>query len=95
MDRGIDYTPLINYLKESNINNFICMPETGYKIAEFLDESKVIKAETLEDAVKKAFDVTKEGTTCLLSPAASSYNYFKNFEEKGNKFKELVNNYNE
>ena len=94
MDRGIDYTPLIDYLKASDISNFVCMPETGYKIAEFLDSNKVIKTETLEDAVSKAFEVTKEGTTCLLSPAASSYNFFKNFEEKGNKFKELVNNYN-
>lgn len=94
MDRNIDYQILIDYLKNSSINHFICMPETGYKIAQELDQNKVVKAETLEEAVDFAFRLTESGKTCLLSPAASSYNFFKNFEEKGNKFKELVNNNN-
>lgn len=93
MDRNIDYIKLIDYLNNCDINHFICMPTTGYKIADSLDENKVIKVETLEDAVNKAFEVTQVGKICLLSPAASSYNSFKNFEEKGNKFKELVKNY--
>ena len=93
MDRNIDYTSLIDYLKTSNINHYICMPETGYKIAEYLDQNKVIKCETLEEAVDNAFKVTEKGKTCILSPAASSYNSFKNFEEKGNRFKELVKNH--
>ena len=92
MDRNIDYQGLINYLNSSNINNFICMPTTGHKIAEFLDKNRVILVNTLEEAVKKAFEVTKKDGICLLSPAAASYEYFKNFEEKGNKFKELVRN---
>ena len=90
MDRNIDYEPLITYLNDCSINHFICMPETGYKLADYLDPNKVIKAETLEDAVNIAFEVTEKDKICLLSPAASSYNCFKNFEEKGNKFKELV-----
>lgn len=92
-DRNIDYSLLIDYLNKSNISHFICMPETGYKIAESLDQSKVIYAETLDDAVNEAFKLTEKGKICLLSPAASSYNSFKNFEEKGDKFKELVKNH--
>ena len=34
--------------------------------------------------------LTKKGMICVLSPAASSYGYFKNFKERGEKFKELV-----
>ena len=41
--------------------------------------------------VKLAKKVTKKGKVCLLSPAASSYGYFKNFEERGNIFKNFVN----
>ena len=93
MDRNIKYDEFIKYLNSSNINHFIVNPTTGYKIAESLDQSKVYKADTLEESVKIAFDVTSKGSICLLSPAASSYEYFKNFEEKGNKFKELVRNY--
>ena len=93
MDRNIDYKIFIDYLNNSDINHFIVMPETGYKLAEYLDKNKVIYSETLEDAVNQAFNVTEKGKVCILSPAASSYNNFKNFEEKGNKFKELVINY--
>jgi cysteine synthase A len=47
-------------------------------------------ADGMQGAVNKAFEVTKKDTICLLSPAASSYEYFKNFEEKGTKYKELI-----
>ena len=92
MDRGINYNDFIDYLKWSNIENFICMATTGYKIGKFLRETtkKVYYIELLEDAVKKAEEITKKGTICLMSPAASSYEYFKNFEKKGSKYKEFV-----
>jgi len=44
----------------------------------------------LQDAVNISKKVTKKNTVCLLSPAASSYGYFKNFEERGNLFKKYV-----
>ena len=66
------------------------MPETGYKIGSMITNKNVYKAENLDIAVDIAKKITKKGMICLLSPAASSYNQFKNFEEKGNKFKELV-----
>ena len=50
----------------------------------------IILVEELEEAVKIAKKVTKKGTVCLLSPAASSYGYFKNFEERGRLFKQFV-----
>ena len=88
MDRGINYQPLINYFNESNIENFICMPETGYKLASSIKRGNIYKVETLKEAVDIAKKVTK--TACLLSPAAPSYNAFKNFEEKGNYYKKLI-----
>jgi len=92
MDRGIDYTDLVNYLNEGHVRNLICMPKTGYMIADELTNKdiNIYKIEMLDEAVKKAKEVTNKNSICLLSPAAASYEYFKNFVEKGNTFKKLV-----
>lgn len=91
MDRGVEQTNLIEFLKTSKVENVICMPETGNIIYSNLkDKKNVFKAETMEEAVQIAKDVTKNNMICLLSPAASSYNSFKSFEEKGKLYKELV-----
>ena len=94
MDRGIDYSDLVNYFNEGHVRNLICMPTTGYKIGDEVTNSDVniYKVELLEDAVKLAKEITNKNSICLLSPAAASYEYFKNFKEKGNTFKNLVKN---
>ena len=90
MDRGINYNELIEFLNNSKIRNFICMPTTGYNIGKKLKKGNIYYIEDLKDAVALAKKITKKGKICLLSPAASSYEYFKNFEEKGTKYKEYV-----
>ena len=96
MDRGLDYSEFENYLKKSNIKNLIGTPETGHKICDKIEgapQKTVYKAANLDEAVKKAYEVTAKGKICLLSPAASSYNCYKNFEEKGKHYKKLVREY--
>ncbi len=97
MDRGLDYSEFIEELMSAPIDNLLCMPETGYNIADELTRKNctlnIVKCETLEEAVAKSFELTKQGKACLLSPAAASYNRYKNFEEKGNAFKKLVAEY--
>ncbi len=90
MDRGIDYTDFIQFLNESNISHIICMPTTGHIIGENLSPEIRHFVSDLNEAVKLAKSVTKKGCSCLLSPAAASYGFFKNFEEKGDLFKKLV-----
>ena len=90
MDRGLDYSEFIDYLNKCDVSNIICMPKTGHDIAKKLKPEKVNIVETLEEAVDVAAKKTAKGKICLLSPAAASYGFFKNFEEKGDKFKELV-----
>ncbi|MBE6700995.1 MAG: UDP-N-acetylmuramoyl-L-alanine--D-glutamate ligase [Ruminococcaceae bacterium] len=92
MDRGIDYSELIEYFEKNKIQNIILMYESGKRIAgELLEKNiKHFLVSDLEEAVKLASDLTGEGNTCVLSPAAASYGYFKNFEERGEKFSELV-----
>jgi UDP-N-acetylmuramoylalanine--D-glutamate ligase len=50
----------------------------------------VYKCNTLEEAVKKAYSCAESGDIIILSPASASFDMFKNFEERGNKFKEIV-----
>ena len=91
MDRGISYNEFIKFLNSGVVRNLICMPDTGYKIADSLNcSSNIYKVETLEEAVELSKKITRKDKICLLSPAAASYGFFKNFVEKGNKYKELV-----
>ncbi len=91
MDRGIDYTPLVDYLKQSNIENIICLPTTGHKIAGLLGSlKKTYLVQNVEEAVDKARVVTQKGMICLMSPAAPSYGFYKNFEERGDRYKEHI-----
>lgn len=90
MDRKVDFTDFIKFLNECDVKNVICMPKTGHDIAKHLKNEKKHIVQTLEEAVEVAKKVTAKGKICLLSPAAASYGFFKNFEEKGNRFQYLV-----
>lgn len=92
MDRGIDYTKLINFIKEHKEYNYICMYASGRRIYDSEGISTldyVCYVDDLEAAVNKAKEITTSGSV-LLSPAAASYGYFKNFEERGDVFKSLL-----
>lgn len=90
MDRGIDYTELVEFINGCDIENVILLPDSGYRIYDNLDLTKrnIFKAKDLAEAVRYAKEVTK--VRCLLSPASASYGFYKNFEERGEHFKELV-----
>lgn len=92
MDRGISYSVLEDFMKEHAEFKFICMYATGKRIVEELGAgiSNVYYEEDLEGTVRKAFEITDKGRGCVLSPAAASYGYFKNFEERGDVFAQLV-----
>ena len=92
-DRGIDYNGLIKFLNESTISNFISLPLTGHKIGKEIKNKNVYFVNDMESAVNISFECTKKGKICLLSPAAASYNMYKNFEERGLDFKEKVRSY--
>ena len=91
-DRGIDYSEFAEFLGNTNIEHLICLPDTGWKIADMVVNENMEKyiVHNMEEAVEFAKELTKKGTTCLLSPAASSYGFFKNFKERGDLFKKLV-----
>lgn len=53
--------------------------------------SKIHEAITFEEAVKMAHDLAKNGEIVILSPACASFDFFRNFEKRGEKFVEIVN----
>ena len=95
MDRGIDYTPLVEFMNATDFR-IICMETSGKRIFDMIQDmqfnapERVFYTPHLEDAVKKAAEVTERGRSCVLSPASASYGIFKNFEERGDCFQQLV-----
>lgn len=94
-DRGINYLPLMKFLvKRKEIRHLIFMGEAGKRMQEILGAHKhdkaVFFAVNMEDAVKIAKRETSQGSICLLSPAASSYDKYKNFEERGKDYKKIA-----
>lgn len=93
MDRHIEYGEMIDFLEKSSISNLVCMPTTGFTIGNILKEKcdkNIFFVNTLEEAYQVSKENTAKGMSCLLSPAAASYEFFKNFEEKGKAFEEIV-----
>lgn len=99
MDRGVNYDALVEYLTETKTHNIILMYDSGKRIYDSVrtkhTSNNVIYAEDLEKAVELATNITRKGKVCLLSPAAASYGYFKNFEERGEIFKEYIKKYSD
>ena len=78
-----------------NIKKIICYGEEGKKIYNQLKNIfNSIYIMNFEKAVLYAIYIAKDGYRVLLSPACSSFDQFENFEERGNKFKEIIENYN-
>ncbi len=96
-DKLLDYAPLAEVGHEF-IKNAILVGDTKYKIEKaFKDYGeekgvfiKTYLAETFEDAVDLLRKVSEVGDTAILSPASASFDMFKNFEERGDRFVSLV-----
>lgn len=91
-DRGVDYDVLIDFLLKSDVANIILFSDTGKKIYNMLQHQKseksIFLANNLQESVKKAYNTAR--SIVLFSPAASSFNEYKNFAERGDEFKSLV-----
>lgn len=93
MDRKINYDDFIHFLANSQLKNIICQPETGKYIYNKLLNNcsqNLYYIESLEKAVEKAFEITNSHKAILLSPAAPSYNAFKNYADKSKHYKEYI-----
>lgn len=94
-DRSIEYTALAHFLSTSTVRNIIAVGEAGLRIAQELmpikkEHQSLFMVSKFDDFLPIARTHTRPGAICLLSPAASSYDEFVNFEFRGKRFKELV-----
>lgn len=91
-DKGIDYGDLIMKIKEK-VRYLVLFGEAKKKIANKardMNYNNIIFADTLDEAVDIANSYSSVGDNVLLSPACSSYDMFKSYEERGDKFKQKV-----
>jgi len=88
-DKGGDFSVLRGFT--SKIKAIVTIGEAKKKIKESLDDVISIKeAADMSDAVKKAAGIAKRGDSVLLSPGCASFDMFKNYEHRGDVFKEIV-----
>lgn len=92
LDRGHSFDGLKEYLV--NTKAIVCYGETKNRIKEFADKCNIecIVVDNIVEATNKAYELSSEGDTILLSPACASWDQFDCFESRGNLFKETVNN---
>jgi UDP-N-acetylmuramoylalanine--D-glutamate ligase len=89
-DKGGDFGLLTNLIKE-RVKKIILIGEAKEKIYRSINGIKeTFLLENLKDAVRLAYRMGNKGDVILLSPGCSSFDMFKNYEERGNRFKEAV-----
>ena len=91
VDKGNDYSQLVPLVK-SNVKAIICLGSDNDKIISTFSQhcNLIVSTNKMVDAVKSAYDISKQGDIVLLSPACASFDLFENFEQRGNLFKEQV-----
>ncbi|MBQ9472843.1 MAG: UDP-N-acetylmuramoyl-L-alanine--D-glutamate ligase [Bacteroidales bacterium] len=98
-DRGIDYTPLVDYLAQHRVANIVYVGQAGRRMKELIEAApdSGITNNIVEDNYEKivlwCLQRTPQGGICLLSPAAASYDSFRNFEHRGDTFRQLLSKY--
>ena len=97
-DKNLDYSSLAKTILD-NVDSLILIGQTAEKIFDVVKEEsekqnkdiKIYMCDEFNQTVLVANKIAKPGEVVLFSPASASFDLFNNFEERGNKFKELVN----
>lgn len=96
-DKHLDYTPIAKPIVEK-VSSLILIGQTADKIEKAVEDElkaqgktmNICRVDTLEETVKLAKELAKSGEIVLFSPASASFDSFKNFMERGDKFKKIV-----
>jgi UDP-N-acetylmuramoylalanine--D-glutamate ligase len=91
VDKGNDYG-LIRDMVQEKVKALICMGVDNQKIHDAFGDivPVMVDAGSAAEAVKSAYELSQKGDVVLLSPACASFDLFKNYEDRGNQFKQAV-----
>jgi len=93
VDKGNDYKALMPLVREK-VKAIVCLGLDNSKIKDAFGNVVDLMVETyaMSEAVKVAYKIAERGDTVLLSPACASFDLFKNYEDRGDQFKEAIKN---
>lgn len=91
IDKGNDYSTLLELVK-TKVKAIVCLGTDNSRILEAFGSIGIdmIETQSMEDAVRSAYYLAKNGDTVLLSPACASFDLFENYEDRGRQFKDAV-----
>jgi len=91
VDKGNDYTEL-NNLVENKVKAIVCLGKDNERVINAFTGKveSIVESQNMEEAVKAAYYLARDGETVLLSPACASFDLFESFEDRGRQFKEAV-----
>ena len=93
VDKGNDYDFIMPLVREK-VKAIVCLGIDNAKIIHAFGNvvDVISESNSMNEAVRIAYSFTEKGDTVLLSPACASFDLFKNYEDRGNQFKEAIKN---
>jgi UDP-N-acetylmuramoylalanine--D-glutamate ligase len=93
IDKGNDYSILFDLVKEK-VKAIVCLGKDNHKIIATFDGmvKEIVDTKSMEEAVRSSYFLAEKGDAVLLSPACASFDLFRNYEDRGQQFKEAVRN---
>jgi UDP-N-acetylmuramoylalanine--D-glutamate ligase len=91
VDKGNDYSQLYN-LVENKVKAIVCLGKDNQRLVQAFTGrvESLVETSSMEEAVKAAYYLARDGETVLLSPACASFDLFESFEDRGRQFKNAV-----
>ena len=93
LDKGNDYSELMPLVREK-VKAIVCLGLDNSKLKEAFGHvvEPFVETYAMSEAVKVAYKIAERGDTVLLSPACASFDLFRNYEDRGDQFKEAIKN---